>query len=457
MFGFLAYVQYTQPPTREKLHPNLKVQLAPINYCRAHSIADNCASRQLMGRIVEGWGKASSGISYYQYMFNLAEYTAPYPMLRQMSVELPFIYKNNVKYWQPEGMTNLDQILPAHYVSNRMAWNPKDDPQRILDEFFTMFYGSASAPMRRYWTLWDDAWTKVDEHAGANWAYPRRFTPEFMKTVRVAMNEANAAAKTPMEKARVKMQEDNLSQMERFMKLRWDLNEGRLENLGPESTVWLNRQIELGNEYQPQGAFSKIRWTPRTAGGHWFYAYMQPPYLDATRISENHKWISAPLRNWKWMKDTSRALPKIGEKSGWHRPDFNDAEWKTTDIGVETWATLGIADFYGPVFYRTNVPVKEVPAGKKTWLWISATDGAARIWVNGQPIEYLNEKGEPVLDRAGKRIELFNGYGKPVSFDISKAIKPNADNQITIEATHTFINELGTGGLLGPVYLYQEK
>ncbi len=30
-------------------------------------------------------------------------------------------------------------------------------------------------------------------------------------------------------------------------------------------------------------------------------------------------------------------------------------------------------------------------------------------------------------------------------------------NQITIEGTHTFINELGTGGLLGPVYLYQEK
>ncbi len=147
-------------------------------------MTDNCPSRAGMRKIVEDWGKATPKISYYQYMFNLAEYTAPYPMMHQMSEELPIIYANNVKYWQPEGMTNLDQILPGHYLTNRMAWNPKANPAEILDEFFTRFYGAAAEPMRKYWTLWDDAWTKVDEHAGANWAYPRRFTPEFMKTAR---------------------------------------------------------------------------------------------------------------------------------------------------------------------------------------------------------------------------------------------------------------------------------
>jgi hypothetical protein len=354
-------------------------------------------------------------------------------------------------------MTNLDQILPAHYVSNRMAWNPKDDPARILDEFFTGFYGAAAPQMRKYWTLWDDAWTKVDEHAGANWAYPRRFTPEFMKQARAAMNDAIAAAKTPMESSRIKMQDENLKQMELFMQLRQDLNDGRLQNLGPDSKRWADRQVELGNEYQAQGAFSKIRWTPHTAGGHWFVKYMQPPYLDASRISENHNWISPPLRNWKWMKDTPRAEEKIGEKNGWNKPEFNDANWKTTDVGIETWSTLGLQDFYGPVWYRTSVPVGNVPAGKKTFLWISATDGAARVYVNGQPIPYLTETGEPVRNKKGDVAAEFNSYGQPVSFDISKAIKPNAQNQITIVGTHTFINELGTGGLLGPVYLYQEK
>ncbi len=444
-FGFLAYVQFTQAPTREKLHPNLGVQLAPINYCRAHAMTDDCVSRQHMRKIVEDWGKATSKISYYQYMFNLAEYTAPYPMIHQMVVEHPLIYANNVKYWQPEGMTNLEQILPGHYISNRLAWNPKADPNAIVDEFFTLFYGGAAPQMRKYWTLIDDAWTKVDEHAGANWAYPRRFTPEFMKSARAAMNEAMAAAKDPLVARRVKMQDEALRQFELFMSMRWDLNEGRLETLGARSKQWLARQIELGNEYHAQGAFSKIRWTPHTAGGNWFVHYMQPPYLDAGRISETNHWISPPLRNWKYAQDK----PKTGEEQGWHKADSDDAAWKTTDVGIETWNTLGLQDFYGPVWYRMSVPVKAIPAGKKTFLWISCTDGQARVFVNGQAIPYVNSKGE-TKDRAA-------GYGAPFSFDISAAVKPNAQNQITIEGTHTFINELGTGGLLGPVYLYQEK
>ena len=63
--GFLAYVQYTQPPIREKLHPSLVPVIAPINYCRAHAMTDNCPSRRLVKSIVEGWAKASSSIAYY--------------------------------------------------------------------------------------------------------------------------------------------------------------------------------------------------------------------------------------------------------------------------------------------------------------------------------------------------------------------------------------------------------
>jgi hypothetical protein len=444
-FGFLAYVQYTRPPVREKLHPNLVPQIAPITYCRAHAMTDDCPSRQSLKAIVEDWGKATDAISYYQYMFNLAEYSAPYPMMHQMSVEQPIIYANHVKYWQPEGMTNLESILPGHYLTNRMAWNPRADPKAILDEFFTLFYGNAAPQMRVYWTLWDDAWTKVDEHAGANWSYPRRFTPEFMKQARQAMNLALAAAKTDKEKFRVKMQDDALQQMELLMQLRFDLNDGNLQNLGPQSTKWLDRQIALGNQYQEQDAFDKIRWTKYTAAGNWFVRYIQPPYLDAARISASNDWISPPLREWKYAQDKAQ----IGLAQGWDKPNFDDAAWKSTDVGTQTWSTLGFPNYFGAVWYRMKVPVKALPAGKKTFLWLSTTDGQSRVFVNGQAVPYVDAKGQTR--------DFSQGYGAPYSFDVSAALKPNADNQIVIEGTRTFINELGTGGLLGPVYLYQEK
>ena len=57
--GFLAYVQYTRPPVREKPLPNLIPGIVPITYCRAHAMTDpNCPSRQQLLAILEGWAKS---------------------------------------------------------------------------------------------------------------------------------------------------------------------------------------------------------------------------------------------------------------------------------------------------------------------------------------------------------------------------------------------------------------
>jgi len=445
--GFLAYVQYTQPPVREKLHPALVPMFAPINWCRAHAMTDNCPSRPRVKAMIEGWGKASpGGVSYYNYMFNLAEYSVPYPMMHQMKEELPIIYGSNVKYWQPEGMSNFDQVLPGLYLTLRKSWNPKEDSDAILDEFFTRFYGNAEKPMRKYWTLFDDQWTNVDEHAGGGWDYARRFTPDFMKSARAAMDEALASARSINEFRRVKMQDDAFRQFERWMQMTWDLHEGRLLALGPTSEKWARSQSHLGDEYASQYAFSRA-WEPdTTVAGRWYRLFFQPAYLDATRVAKNFTVITKPLREWRYFVDQE----KTGEAQNLFALDAADATWKSTDIATERFATLGIPDYFGPVWYRQSVKVPAIPADKKVFLWLSRSEGTARVWVNGQPIPFVNARGESVAESSAV-------YGNPLSFDITAAVKPGASNQITIRGTRVFINELGTGGLLAPVYLYREK
>lgn len=445
--GFLAYVQYTQPPVREKLHPNLVPMFAPINYCRAHAMTDNCASRARVKPMVEGWGKASpGGVSYYNYMFNLAEYSAPYPMIHQMKTELPIIYGNNVQYWQPEGMSNFEQVLPGLYLTIRKSWNPAENSDAILEEFYTRFYGSAAAGMKKYWTLFDDQWTKVDEHTGGGWDYARRFTPEFMKQVRVAIDEALASTRTIKEYQRVEIQNQALVQFERWMQMNWDLHEGRLQNLGPLSDQWVGSQVHLSNQYEKQSAFSKA-WAPQTTvAGRWFTLFYQPAYHDASRIAKNYNVAWPPHRNWKYFVDKE----KTGEAQNLFKPEFSDAEWKTTDVAVERWSTLGFPDYFGPVWYRQTIKAPNVAAGKKVYLWISRSEGTNKVWVNGVHIPYTDEKGV-------KSDESAPVYGNPLSFDVTAYLKPNADNQITIRTTRVFINELGTGGLMAPVYLYSER
>ncbi|MBI4024157.1 MAG: DUF4838 domain-containing protein [Verrucomicrobia bacterium] len=446
LLGFLAYMQYTRPPVREKPHPNLVPVIAPMTYCRAHSMLQpDCPSRSLMRPIMEGWHRKARVLGYYNYMFHLAEVTAPYPMMKQMSDELPFLYANGVHFWLPETMSNFDSVLPGLVLANRMSWHTAAKPNEVLDEFFAGFYGAAAAPMRRYGEIFDDAWTKVPEHAGCGFGYGRRFTPSVMKATRTALDEAIAACKTDMERRRVKMQDDALKQFELFMKLRRDLFEGRLDGLAADSARWLEQQQRLGNEYESRSAFSKMPWAPETVGARYFKAFFDAAYQDGARIARDCVVIAPPLRQWRHQADKD----KKGESLGWQKPDFDDANWKTTDPCLDTWFALGLDAYYGTVFYRARLKLPAVSAGKKTHLWISSTDGSAKVFVNGRHIPYVNEKGEPSNE--------FAGFCQPASFEITSAIKPSDEIQITIIGARAVLNELGAGGLMGPIYFYQEK
>jgi hypothetical protein len=390
-------------------------------------------------------------LSYYNYMFHLAETSAPYPMIRQMSEELPIIYANNMKFWQPETSSLFDSVLPGMVISNRMAWKPQEKPAAILDDFYTKFYGAAAAPMRRYWQIFDDAWNKVPEHGGAGFGYMRRFTPEVLKAARAAMDEALLACQTQMERRRVEMHAESLQQFELYMKLRWELAGGKLEvqrsstTMEREVTQWMGHQMALGDKYESAFAFGKVGWTPYTFSGEMFKDNFLPAYNDRVRIARNYKVISPALRHWRYQADKE----KQGEAAGWQRPEFDDSGWKLTDPCIDTWYAMGLDAYYGPVWYRDTIKMPAVPAGKKIFLWVSSTDGTCKVFINGKHVLWVNDKGEAR--------DEFSGWCNPASWDITAAIQPNADNHIAIIGTRLFANELGTGGLLGPVLLYTDK
>ena len=58
--------------------------------------------------------------------------------------------------------------------------------------------------------------------------------------------------------------------------------------------------------------------------------------------------------------------------------------------------------------------------------------------------------------KKGDVLEAFSGYCRPAQFDITGALK-TGDNQFTILCERTWLNELGTGGLMGPVVVYRER
>jgi hypothetical protein len=207
------------------------------------------------------------------------------------------------------------------------------------------------------------------------------------------------------------------------------------------------RSSQLGEQYKPQFAFGQMGWTaPDTINVRYFDAFYKATYDDATRVAAQYAVLTRPpLRHWRYQPDQD----KKGESAGWSRPGADDAAWKTTDCAMDTWSALGLHNYMGSLWYRTKLSLPAVPGGKKVFVWIGATDGRVKVFVNGQHIPHVNDKGE--------KSDTFVGYCQPVSFEITPALKPGADNQISLVCTREFLNELGTGGLLAPVVVYRER
>ena len=201
MLGFLAYVQFTRPPLREKVHPNLYPQVAPISYSRAHPMTDDRRTGQQGAAIPRrGLGRAKPAVSYYLYSWFLAESNAPNPLITKWRTDIPILYRNNCAFWQPEGITNFETSLHGIYLGLRMAWDPRQDPAQILDELNERFYGHASRQMAAYWQFVDEIWVGTPEYSGCGWGHLQRFTPQRMSEMRRLMDAAMAAATTEAER-----------------------------------------------------------------------------------------------------------------------------------------------------------------------------------------------------------------------------------------------------------------
>ena len=448
-FGVLAYVDYTRPPVREKVHPSVIPEIAPITFSRAHPMTDDGEPNNKAFRaLVEGWGRAAPATSYYFYAWYLAELSGPNPMIAKWGTDVPYVYaKGNCRYWQPETVPNFESCLHAHTLGIRLAWDPSLKPAEVVRELHDKFYGGAAKEMAEYWQYVDDVWVKTPEYAGCGFGHLRRWTPAHLAKSRQLLDRGVAVCKTDAEKARVKMASESLELFELFMRMRRDHADGRFATLAADVKRYRERMNALGERYKDQYAFAQMGWTkPDTLNTKYFDAFYKETYEDAARVAAGFQVLTTPpVRQWRYQPDKE----KKGEAAGWFKPGFDDATWKTTDCAVDTWSALGLHNYMGSVWYRTAVKVPAVPAGKKVYLWLGATDGRVKVFVNGKHVPHVGAKGE--------KADTFTGFCQPAAFDITAAVKPGAENQVSLLCTRDTLNELGTGGLLSPTLIYREK
>ena len=444
-FTTLIYVDYTRPPVREPVHPALIPYIAPITYNRAHPMDwPNHANGTQVYDIVKGWQKASENLGYYWYAYNLSETWAPNPLITKWGHDLPILFGPDAKYpsWFPETMGNFETTQIGLYMGMRLSWDASQNPDDLVAELIENFYGAAAEPMSRYWHHFDQAWVTPPDYSGAAFGYRRRFTPDVLKQARVMMDEALAACKTIPEYRRVVIADDSLRQFERFMKMEENLAEGRYKNLAKDFERWWNTSYDLDERYRDNFAFIASAYYRQ----YWIEIPHGRVFREATRLdTEFTPMTKKPLKAWHYQADTNG----VAEQEGWLKPDTDSTGWKTTDVTVDTWSYLGYHNYMGKMVYRTELKLPTVPSDKHVYLWLARFDGSAQVFVNGVPVPLQSSEGESKM--------IANGYAASALFDITAAVQPNKKNDMAILCERQGLNELGIGGLLGPVMIYRDK
>mgnify|MGYP003971221697 FL=1 len=153
-FGCLAYSEIFEPPDRVKVHPRM---IPYMTYDRMQWIVPD--ARAAAEELTQRWAQASPVVGWYDYIYGAA-YLVPRVYPHVMAEYYRFAYENGVRGLTAEAYPNFGEG-PKLYVSLKLQWDPAQDVDTLLDEWYNLAVGREAAPyVKKYYDHWEDFWTK---------------------------------------------------------------------------------------------------------------------------------------------------------------------------------------------------------------------------------------------------------------------------------------------------------
>jgi hypothetical protein len=150
---------YTEePPKGLKMHPNVAVWLCHMfPSCDSHPVA-TCPLNADYKRRVQAWSKICSHVYIWHYITDFAHYYNPFPNFYAVADDLKFYRSLGVEgiYLQGNGGNGGEFYLLRPYVFMKLAFDPDQDLQKLVDDFLTGYYGPAGKFIGQYFNLIHD-------------------------------------------------------------------------------------------------------------------------------------------------------------------------------------------------------------------------------------------------------------------------------------------------------------
>jgi hypothetical protein len=437
---FYVYADYTQPPKRtEKLAKNLCAVIAPIRYCRLHAIGNaECPSRKQQLDMIDGWAKVAARLGYYNYMYNLADATLPMFKYTPCKEEIPYLAKKGLDFMTIEVLSNWYIYGPQIYLSLRMAYDPALDPAKLMDDYYTKFYGPAAKDMRAYWETIDKASATHGNHSGGFYGLSSVFTPEVYRACELAINRAHSSLDDPKGAygQRVWMHSSGFWNVTSYRDICTAMAKGNF--------------VQAKKHYDEMAARIATLIEKKQANPEYGTAYLKRFLLKTLEggvlaTAAPNKLLGVLPDKWKFRTDDSADGDKRFEAA-----DLDDAKWKTVATHSATLSQQGQPE-NTVLWYRTKF---DAPEGAKNLALVFAeVDGLASVWVNGK--ELTPEPVQAVPPKKGAKAPPAGVPRRaPFRVALGDSVKPGA-NVVAVRCDNRKISELFLGGIIRPVLLVE--
>jgi len=425
--GFYAYAAYNRPPVKVKPDPKIVPAVAMITLCRMHGMNNPiCPEKAYEKWIIQQWGKIVPQVYYRGYWFNLADPGLPFFMIRRIAQEVPLGKQLNVAGWRTECSTNWAGNTPSLYIAYKLMWDHTAGIEAILSDFCEKFFGPAARPMRQYIDLMDKTVHDADYHTGSIWDMALVYDAAVRAQARQALDEAIKL--TPADSVcakRVQAYNKSFGFLEGFV----EAMEGRTVHDYAKAKRGLSKMIAIREEL---GA-SAPPLIPKKAEDYMNRYLTDTVTQGHARTTEGNKFLAGLNEEWLFQIDPEG----VGEALGWWDPKVTGGNWQRIKTCSQSWSDQGLRYYKGLAWYRQAIDLPAEAKGQRVFLWFGAIDEMAKVWVNGKPIGI------------SPRVTF-----KPFELDATEAIEPGKSNLVVVCVSNQVLNELGTGGIMGPVMFY---
>jgi len=141
-------------------YDNCIVTYFPIERCYVHEI-DDPACTETNQELMETYTKWTTdpertykGEIFVGEYYNVSSFAScPIPNMKMMKHDIPYYYSTGVSHMYYMHMTNLKwgTLTLTNYQFQKMLWDPDIDVDRLLDEYYNMYYGEIAGQMKEFY------------------------------------------------------------------------------------------------------------------------------------------------------------------------------------------------------------------------------------------------------------------------------------------------------------------